>query len=151
MGPTTRMATRSGSAMPARRGIRSASTRNSEVTRVKLSTKATRVAQFHKSTLHALQELVQSAGLHHPSELDAHHIVRRVSDNEVRQLSHLLLQVRPGAILDDLEHQHNVFRTYWPLAQAESFQALTKPVIQPSAPQDQQPMVPNSTHTAPVQ
>ena len=113
--------------------------------------KATRVAQFHKSTLHALQELVQSAGLQHPSELDAHHIVRRVSDNEVRQLSHLLLQVRPGAILDDLEHQHNVFRTYWPLAQAESFQALAKPVIKPSAPEDQQPMVPNSTHTAPVQ
>ena len=104
--------------------------------------KATRVAQFHKSTLHALQELVQAAGLHHPGDFDAHHIVRRISDNEVRLLSNLLLQVRPGALLDDLEHQHNVFRTYWPLAQAQSFQAVATPQVLPSAPEDHQPMAP---------
>ena len=95
--------------------------------------KAMRVAQFHKSTLHALQELVQAAGLHHPGELNAHHISRRISDTEVRLLSNLLMQVQPGALLNDLDRQHNVFRTYWPLASAESFQAVT-PVIQPSAP-----------------
>lgn len=31
--------------------------------------KARRVAQFHQSTLHALQELVQAAGLQHPQEI----------------------------------------------------------------------------------
>lgn len=37
--------------------------------------KADRVYNFHRNTLHALQELVQAAGLAHPSELRAHHIV----------------------------------------------------------------------------
>ncbi len=110
--------------------------------------KAMRVAQFHKSTMHALQELVQAAGLTHPSGLDAHHIVRRISDNEVRLLSNLLLQVHPGALLDDLEHQHDVFRTYWPLSHAESFQPSAIPKVRPSAPLDNRPMEPKSSIAA---
>ncbi|HET7835412.1 MAG TPA: FMN-binding glutamate synthase family protein [Variovorax sp.] len=87
-------------------------------------TKADRVRNFHRSTLHALQELVQAAGLDHPQQITAHHIVRRISDTEVRLLSNLVMQVRPGALLGPLDGQHNVFRTYWPLASAQSFQPL---------------------------
>ncbi len=83
--------------------------------------KAERVRNFHRSTLHALQELVQAAGLQHPREVSAHHIVRRLSDTEVRLLSNLILQVAPGALLGPLEAQHHVFRRYWPLANAHSF------------------------------
>ncbi|MFT4241322.1 MAG: FMN-binding glutamate synthase family protein [Acidovorax sp.] len=85
--------------------------------------KAARVAQFHRSTLHALQELVQAAGLTHPQDITAHHIVRRISDTEVRLLSNLIHRVRPGALLGPLEAQHSVYRLYWPLANAHSFQA----------------------------
>ncbi|RYF32687.1 MAG: FMN-binding glutamate synthase family protein [Comamonadaceae bacterium] len=92
-------------------------------------TKADRVQNFHRSTLHALQELVQAAGLDHPRQITAHHIVRRISDTEVRLLSNLVMQVQPGALLGTLEKQHNVFRTYWPLATATSFQ----PVLTQSA------------------
>lgn len=60
--------------------------------------KATRVAQFHCSTLHALQELVQAAGLRHPKDITAHHIVRRISDTEVRLLSNLITRMQPGAL-----------------------------------------------------
>jgi len=87
--------------------------------------KAERVRNFHRSTLHALQELVQAAGLEHPSDITAHHIVRRISDTEVRLLSNLVMQVQPGALLGPLDGLHNVFRTYWPLASAHSFQPLT--------------------------
>ena len=87
--------------------------------------KAERVRNFHRSTLHALQELVQAAGLQHPSELSAHHIVRRVSDNEVRLLSKLIMQMPPGGLLDALDAQHRVFKDYWPLADANSFRANT--------------------------
>jgi glutamate synthase domain-containing protein 2 len=87
--------------------------------------KAQRVAQFHKSTLHALQELVQAAGLQHPQEITAHHIVRRISDTEVRLLSNLILRVEEGALLGSLERQNRVFRLYWPLARADSFQPAT--------------------------
>ncbi|RZI97148.1 MAG: FMN-binding glutamate synthase family protein [Variovorax sp.] len=92
-------------------------------------TKADRVQNFHRSTLHALQELVQAAGLDHPRQITAHHIVRRISDTEVRLLSNLVMQVQPGALLGSLEKQHTVFRNYWPLATATSFQ----PVLTQSA------------------
>ena len=87
--------------------------------------KATRVAQFHQSTLHALQELVQAAGLEHPQEITAHHIVRRITDTEVRLLSNLIMRVEDNALLGPLDRQHKVFRLYWPLASAHSFRALT--------------------------
>jgi len=86
--------------------------------------KAERVRNFHRSTLHALQELVQAAGLQHPSELSAHHIVRRVSDTEVRVLSNLIMRMEPGALLGDMDKQHKVFKDYWPLADEKSFRAV---------------------------
>ena len=54
--------------------------------------------------------------------------MRRISDTEVRLLSNLVMQVQPGALLGPLDAQHNVFRTYWPLASADSFQPLTQGV-----------------------
>jgi glutamate synthase domain-containing protein 2 len=89
--------------------------------------KAERVRSFHRSTLHALQEIVQAAGLLHPQELSAHHIVRRLTDTEVRLLSNLILKVEAGALLGPLDEQHNVFRQYWPLASAHSFRAGPAP------------------------
>jgi glutamate synthase domain-containing protein 2 len=83
--------------------------------------KATRVYNFHQQTLHALMELVQAAGLRHPGEITAQHIVRRVNDNEVRLLANLLPTTEPGALLRGLDGQHPVFSTYWPLANAGQF------------------------------
>ncbi|MDD0840616.1 FMN-binding glutamate synthase family protein [Curvibacter sp. HBC61] len=87
--------------------------------------KASRVKNFHHSTLHALQELVQAAGLQHPSDITPHHIVRRVSDTEVRPLSQLVMSLEPGALLGPLDGLHQVFRAYWPLASAHSFALQT--------------------------
>lgn len=84
--------------------------------------KAERVWRFHQNTLRALQELVQAAGLRHPGEITAQHLVRRVSDNEVRLLANLLPTTAPGALLDDdPEGEHAVFTTWWRRASAESF------------------------------
>jgi glutamate synthase domain-containing protein 2 len=85
--------------------------------------KSERVYNFHRQTLHALQELVQAAGLQHPSDITAHHIVRRVSENDVRLLSTLLPEMQAGALLDDaaLQKQQNVFQFYWPQARADRF------------------------------
>lgn len=87
--------------------------------------KAERVFNFHQQTLHALKELVQAAGLTHPSEITAAHIVRRTSDHGVKLLANLLPFVAPGALLAG-EMPHQVFRTYWPMAQAGSF-AVARP------------------------
>ena len=94
--------------------------------------KGTRVANFHRSTMHALQELVQAAGLQHPGEITAHHIVRRTNDAQVHQLANTILRVDPGALLGPLDAQHNVFKMYWHRASADSFQ-IAQPPLQPSA------------------
>lgn len=84
--------------------------------------KAERVYRFHEETLKALQELVQAAGLSHPRELRAHHIVRRVSSNEVRLLSNLVTQLEHDALLqDDIRHLHPVFTTWWKHAAPDRF------------------------------
>ncbi len=82
--------------------------------------KATRVTNFHQGTLKALKELVEAAGLCHPQEITAQHIVHRIDKHEVRLLANLLPFVAPGALLRG-ESPHNTFRIYWPLASAHSF------------------------------
>ncbi|ABM96573.1 FMN-binding glutamate synthase family protein [Methylibium petroleiphilum] len=88
-------------------------------------TKADRVFMFHQETLRALKELVQAAGLQHPREITAAHIVRRVADHEVKLLATLLPFVKPGALLaaerGEIDWPHQVFRLYWPRASAHSF------------------------------
>ena len=88
--------------------------------------KTERVWRFHQNTLEALKELVQAAGLQHPREISAWHIVRRVSDNDVRLLANQLTFVKPGALIAAAAGQadwpHPVFSLYWPLARSDSFQ-----------------------------
>jgi glutamate synthase domain-containing protein 2 len=82
--------------------------------------KADRVYHFHEHTLMALKELVQAAGLSHPGDITASHIVRRTSDHGVKLLANLLPFVQTGSLLRG-EVAHQVFRIYWPMASATSF------------------------------
>jgi hypothetical protein len=87
--------------------------------------KMERVRRFHENTLHALKELVQAAGLQHPGQITAGHIVRRVSNDQVRLLRNQLCFVRPGELLaaerGECDWPHKVYEIYWPLAQAARF------------------------------
>ena len=89
--------------------------------------KAVRVYNFHQQTLHALQELVQAAGLQHPSDITAHHIVRRGSDHRVSSLAQLMpSQLPKGALLKaDLSGLPLIYSQHWPMAVAESFGLTT--------------------------
>lgn len=88
-------------------------------------TKAERVYRFHHNTLHALKELVQAAGLRHPSEITAAHIMHRVSAHEVQSLASLLRFVQPGALLAAERGEQpwptELFERYWSVASAERF------------------------------
>jgi hypothetical protein len=90
--------------------------------------KIERVYRFHHHTMAALRELAQAAGLHHPNEFRAAHLVRRVADNDVRLLSNVLLQVPPGLLLEAAAGRakwpHRVFALYWPQANSRSFAPL---------------------------
>jgi glutamate synthase domain-containing protein 2 len=61
--------------------------------------KAERVENFHRNTLEALQELLEAAGLHDPSEFSPRHIMQRVSETQVLHLSELVDTVAPLALL----------------------------------------------------
>ncbi len=82
--------------------------------------KAERVKNFHHSTLHALQELVQAAGLQHPRQITAEHIMRRVSATEVLPLSQLITRLEPGALLGSGKLE-GPWRDYWARSSAEGF------------------------------
>ncbi len=85
--------------------------------------KATRVYSFHQLTLHALQELVQAAGVKHPQDITAHHIVRRGTDHKVSSLAQsILAQIPDGSLLQaDLSGLPMIYQQTWPQATAESF------------------------------
>ncbi len=85
--------------------------------------KAPRVANFHRNTLHALAELLQAAGLHHPDSLHTHHIAVRTPGCDVTLLSTIYPELTPGCLLTG-ELPSKVFRMGWPMANPESFTAI---------------------------
>lgn len=86
--------------------------------------KTERVWRFHQHTLEALQELVQAAGLTHPGQISASHIVRRTGHG-VTLLSASLPFVTEGSILaaeqGTADWPYDVFRMFWPRASADTF------------------------------
>jgi glutamate synthase domain-containing protein 2 len=82
--------------------------------------KAQRVANFHQNTLLALRDLLQAAGLTHPSELGPEHLIRRVSSTEVRSLATLYKFVKPGELIDGVS-EHAVFQRFWKDARPDTF------------------------------
>lgn len=82
--------------------------------------KATRVANFHKNSLHALQELLQAAGVMHPDELKPHHVVKRVSGSEIALLSNLLPFLEKGDLLNG-NYKYPVFQNWFEKARTDYF------------------------------
>jgi glutamate synthase domain-containing protein 2 len=79
-----------------------------------------RVANFHRNTLIALKEAVESSGLHHPRDFTPHHLMIRVNSREVRSAASQYLWLEPGELLS--EHaRHPAFEKYWDHARADSF------------------------------
>ena len=85
--------------------------------------KAQRVVNFHHQTLRALKELVQAAGLEHPQDITAHHIVRRTSDRKVVSLAQLSLSQLPDNALlkDDLRGLPLIYQNHWAAASSDTF------------------------------
>ena len=82
--------------------------------------KAERVRNFHDNTLMALADMLAAAGVAHPDDLRPHHLHRRVSANEIRQVSELHTFLEPG-VLARGECPDGFFRQNWEMARAESF------------------------------
>jgi glutamate synthase domain-containing protein 2 len=84
--------------------------------------KAERVRRFHASTVRALADMLAAAGLAHPSELKAHHLVRRVGADQIRALSEIHTFLRAGELAQGVCEQR-FYAEAWERASAERFAA----------------------------
>lgn len=86
--------------------------------------KSERVQNFHRQTLESVQEMLQATGLMHPADLSLKHIMRRMSDHEVKNLDSLMLSLAPGVLLNSQDPQdlQGLFQQYWADASPDHFQ-----------------------------
>ena len=87
--------------------------------------KAERVRNFHDNTLMALADMLAAAGVAHPDNLAPHHLHRRISSTEVKQVSQLYTFLTPGALTSGT-CPDEFYAENWALARADSFDA--KPI-----------------------
>ncbi|MDX1722104.1 MAG: FMN-binding glutamate synthase family protein [Pseudomonas sp.] len=85
--------------------------------------KAERVRSFHRNTLKGLAEMLAAAGLEHPEQLEAKHLVRRMSASEIKLYSQLHVFLAPGQLLSG-EVSGEFYSRMWQMAQASSFSPL---------------------------
>ena len=84
-----------------------------------VATKAARVASYQRATVHAFLELVGAAGLSAPSQIQPHHLWRRVAGNEIRHYGELYDYLPEGALLGSQVPRG--WRDDWVRARADRF------------------------------
>ncbi|HCW6419846.1 TPA: FMN-binding glutamate synthase family protein [Acinetobacter baumannii] len=86
-------------------------------------TKAERVFNFHKNTLHALSEMIAAAVLRHPSDIKAHHLAQRINDREIKNYAQLHFFLKEGELLQsELKNDDdNFYYRMWNMADANHF------------------------------
>jgi glutamate synthase domain-containing protein 2 len=90
---------------------------------LQVTDKAERVHNFHRNTLVALGEMLSAAGLSHPAQLQAKHLVRRLTTTEVRLFSQIHVFLEPGELLGEVISAE-FYARMWRMAQAGSFAPL---------------------------
>lgn len=82
--------------------------------------KAQRVYNLHRNTLQALAEMLAAAGLDSPSQLQARHLVRRMSATEVQLSSQSHAFLEPGQLLNGVVDD-SFYSQMWRMGRADSF------------------------------
>ena len=82
-----------------------------------------RANNFHKNTLFVLKELLESVGVTHTKDLNRRHIVRRLSESEIRLADQIYPRAEKGELLkkgkkEILDPRLNV---YWNKVSSKSF------------------------------
>ena len=84
--------------------------------------RAERVYNFQKNTRFALKELLEAAGLEHPSQLNRRHIVRRLSASQIKLADQIYPKVDFGALLNGNKVEDARLSSYWERVDQSSFQ-----------------------------
>lgn len=80
-----------------------------------------RVANYHKETINAFNELMAAAGIHNPDEINRAHVNRRTSNYEVKSYDEIYPYIPEGSLLNS-ESVPKDWRRDLAKASAESFQ-----------------------------
>ena len=83
--------------------------------------KAQRVHNFHRNTLRALAEMLAAAGLDHPAQIDAKHLVQRMSATEIKLFAQQHVFLAPGELVSG-EISGEFYERMWNMARADSFE-----------------------------
>ena len=83
--------------------------------------RATRVFNFHKNSVEAVSEMLESAGLQHPSQLNRRHIVRRVSASKILLADQIYPRVEINALIDGKPVDDPRLASYWHRVSGDSF------------------------------
>jgi len=81
--------------------------------------KAARVANYHRNTLHMLNEITAAAGLDHPTLFRPEHFFQRRGAVGAQSGAELFTTLKPGELLAGTDKP--IMARYWDMAQAESF------------------------------
>ena len=85
--------------------------------------KGHRVYNFHRNTLHALAEMLAAAGLTHPEQIDARHLVQRMSASEIQLLSKNHVFLKKGELLGG-QSNTEFYRRMWDMSCADRFDGV---------------------------
>lgn len=91
---------------------------------IDVKSRAERVKNFQKNTRFAIKELLEAAGLHHPSELTRRHIVRRLSASQIKLADQVYPKVSDGALLRGEQVDDARLQSYWNRVSGTSFKPV---------------------------
>ena len=85
--------------------------------------RAKRASNFHKNTLVVLKELLEAVGVNHPSELNRRHIVRRLSESEIRLADQIYPKAKNGELIGKIKQniEDPRINVYWNKVTSKSF------------------------------
>jgi len=92
--------------------------------------RASRVANFHQSTVQSLGELIGSAGLDRPSQLTARDFMIRDDTGKPVPLSTVYPEIEIGALLDPTDVRYStvpaMYRSAWEIASTSRFKGSSE-------------------------
>ena len=90
---------------------------------IDIDDRAQRASSFHKNTLIVLKELLEAVGVSHPSELNRRHIVRRLSESEIRLADQIYPKAVKGELLERIKQniEDPRINVYWDKVTSKSF------------------------------
>ena len=78
-----------------------------------------RAMRFHARTLEALADIVAAAGLKHPRELEAHHLMHRDGPEKAAPMDRIQTFLPEGILLDAPDE--TIYADWWKAARSDSF------------------------------